>query len=305
MEIVKTVCGMCGNDTCGIEVIVEDHRVVRIKGNPEMPLNDGRLCVQSQAAMELLADPNRLSYPLRRDGDAWQRITWDEALDTIAERLLAVKARYGAHAFALWEGAPMWQFIRDGWDRRLLDLFGSPNWVYHDHMCYLPSVIAEKLTYGRVQVDGFEPECVRCVVLWGSNPATSHNPYQWSAVLEARRRGATLIVVDPRRSEPATKADLHLAIRPGTDGALALGLIRSSSARSCTTPISWLAGRPASMRWRSGPRHSHPNGLRRSPASRRPISCALPVSTQPPGPRTWTSATRWSTIRTPAMRCAP
>ncbi len=97
---------------------------------------------------------------------------------------------------------------------------------YHDHMCYLPSGIAEKLTYGRVQVDGFEPECVHCVVLWSSNPATSHNPYQWNAVLEARRRGATLIVIDPRRSEPAVKADLHLAPRPGTDGALALGLIQ-------------------------------------------------------------------------------
>jgi anaerobic selenocysteine-containing dehydrogenase len=60
---------------------------------------------------------------------------------------------------------------------------------YHDHMCYLPAGIAEKLTYGRVQVDGFEPECVHCVVLWGSNPATSHNPYQWNAVLDRPAAG--------------------------------------------------------------------------------------------------------------------
>lgn len=130
LETIKTVCGMCGNDSCGIEVYVEDHRIVRIKGNRATPLNDGRLCVQSQAAMELIANPDRLSTPLHREGGPWHRITWDEALDTIAEKLLAAKARYGAHSFVLWEAEPMGQFIRDGWDRRFLDLYGSPNWVY-------------------------------------------------------------------------------------------------------------------------------------------------------------------------------
>jgi anaerobic selenocysteine-containing dehydrogenase len=225
MEVFRTVCGMCGNDACGIEAYVENNRVVRIRGNPESPLNGGRLCVQSQGALELLSSPNQLDHPLRREGSTWQRLTWDEALDIIAERLLAAKARYGAHSFVLWSGEPMWQFIRDGWHRRFLNLFGSPNWACHDFMCHTPSVIAEKLTYGQSQLDGFEPEHARCVVLWGSNPATSHNPHQWHAVLEARRRGASLIVVDPRRCEPASRADLHLALRPGTDGALALGLI--------------------------------------------------------------------------------
>ena len=225
MSIVKTICGMCGNDSCGVELEIQDNRIVRVRGNRGSAMNQGRLCPQSQAAVELSSSPDRLSHPLRRDGNGWQRISWDEALDEIVAGMQTIKATYGAHAFTIWEGEPMCQFSRDGWARRLLHLFGSPTWTFHDHLCQLPSVVAEKLTYGQVQIDGFEIEHTKCVVLWGSNPVTSHAPYQWSAVLAAKRRGVPLIVVDPRLSEPAKKADLHLAIRPGADGALALGLI--------------------------------------------------------------------------------
>ncbi len=226
MEIVHTLCAMCSGDNCGIDVYIQDGEIADIKGTPSNPLSEGRLCVQARSARELVADPQRLSHPLlRQPNGEWGRISWDQALDTIAARLLDVKAKYGAQAFALWEGTQMWQFMRDGWDRRFLNLFGSPNWVQHDHLCYEPSVIAERLTYGQEQIDGWEGGLTRCLLLWGSDPATSHNPFQWHAVHEAQRQGAKLIVIDPRRSEAAKRADLHLAPRPGSDIALALALL--------------------------------------------------------------------------------
>lgn len=225
MQVTQTICGMCSNDTCAIDVYVEDGRIVKVRGSKGGPVSQGRLCIQAQGAVDLISDSNRLQYPLRRVGGSWQRITWDEALDVIADHLSRIKARDGAQSVVLWEGAATVGFSGAGWDRRFLNLYGSPNWAFQDHLCYVPAVIAEKLTYGQVQVDGFEAEETRCVVLWGSDPATSHNPTQWHAVRRAQKRGASLIVVDPRRSEPAGRADLHLAIRPGTDTALALGII--------------------------------------------------------------------------------
>ena len=225
MTVVTTICNMCGGDYCGIDVQVEAGRLVDVRGSREHPLNRGRICPQGRASLELQTDPHRLSVPLKRAGDGWQRISWDEALDTIAERLRQVKEQYGAHALVIQEGEALEQFIRDGWARRFLNLYGSPNWAQNDHMCYLPAVIAEHLTYGIEEIDGFEADHTRCVLLWGANPATSHVCTHWHWITQARRRGAKLIVVDPRRSESAQRADIHLAVRPGSDVALALGFI--------------------------------------------------------------------------------
>ncbi len=225
MKVIKTICGMCGGDYCGIDVSVEDDRIVDIKGSKEHQLNQGRTCPQARAVLELEYDPNRLSYPMKRAGDAWQRISWDEALDTIADKLSQIKERYGAQALAVYEGESLEQFIRDGWARRFMNLYGTPNWAQNDHMCYLPAVIAEHLTYGREEIDGFEPEHARCIFLWGANPVTSHITTHWRYVTQARKRGAKLIVVDPRFSRSAQKADIYAPIRPGSDVALALGLI--------------------------------------------------------------------------------
>jgi len=225
MEVVKTVCGMCGGDYCGIDVYVEGDRIVDIRGTQEHPLNRGRLCPQARAALELEYDPKRLKYPMNRKGDSWERISWDEALDTIAEKLSRVKDRYGAQSLAVYEGLPLLQIVRDGWSRRFMNLYGTPNWAQNDHMCYLPSTIAQRLTYGTEEVDGFEPQYVRCIFLWGADPATSHITSHWRNVVAAQKRGAKLIVVDPRLTQSASRADIYVPIRPGSDIALALGLI--------------------------------------------------------------------------------
>ena len=225
MNVVKTICGMCGGDNCGVDVHVENGRVTDIRGMREHPVNRGRICPQARAAIEMTYDARRLNYPLLRCGEAWQRLSWDEALDLIAARLQKLRDSDGPQALAVYQGRALLQFLRFGWTQRFLNLYGSPNLVRNDHMCSFPTAIAERLTYGATTVHGFEPAQVNCLLLWGSNPATSHGPFMWRDVEAARRRGCPLIVVDPRLTEPATHADLYAAIRPGTDLALALGLI--------------------------------------------------------------------------------
>ena len=226
MAVVKTVCGMCGSDVCGIDVHVEGGGIVGISGMREYPMNRGRLCPQAQAAVEMTYDRERLSYPLRSRGGMWERVTWDQAIDTIAERLGRLKDEHGAHALAVYQGRALLQFIRDGWVRRFMNLYGTPNFVRNEHMCAVPIRIGEQLTYGQPSIFyGFDPERTKCLVLWGSNPETSHLPTQWAAMLRAKKRGCRLIVVDPRRTGPAALADIHARPRFGTDPALALGLI--------------------------------------------------------------------------------
>jgi anaerobic selenocysteine-containing dehydrogenase len=226
MTVIKTVCGMCGGDNCGIDVTVEDGHVVAVGGSRDYPVNRGRLCAQARAAIEMNNDPKRLTAPLRRERSGWRQISWDEALDTIVAKLTALKADHGAQALAVYQGRALLQFIREGWVRRFMNLYGTPNFVRNEHMCAVPISIGERLTYGSptdyYALDGAHTDCF---LLWGSNPVTSHLPTIWPEVLRARRRGAKLIVIDPRRTRPAKMADLHLAPRPGTDAALAMGFL--------------------------------------------------------------------------------
>ncbi len=225
MEIIKTICGMCGGDNCGIDVHVADGRIITIRGSAEHPVNRGKVCPQARAAIELAADPTRLQHPLRRVGDSWQRITWDEALDILADKLTALKATDGPQALAVYQGRALLQFMRDGWPQRFMNLYGSPNLVRNDHMCSYPCIVSEKLTYGQSTIYGPDSERTECMLLWGSNPATSHIPFFWQDALKMKRRGGKLIVIDPRRTAAAAQADIHVPLRPGTDAALALGLL--------------------------------------------------------------------------------
>jgi anaerobic selenocysteine-containing dehydrogenase len=226
MRVVKTVCGMCGGDNCGIDVYLQGERIVEVRGTRECPMNRGRLCPQARAAIEMTYDRERLQYPMRREGSSWSRISWNQALDVIAEKLSLTKDRHGAQALAVYQGRALLQLTRDGWVRRFMSLYGTPNLVRNEHMCAAPLAIGEKLTYGTPTLYyGLDADNVRCVVLWGSNPVTSHLPTVWPRVTEAQKRGAKLIVIDPRFTQPAARADLYASPRPGTDLALALGLI--------------------------------------------------------------------------------
>ncbi|HTI54995.1 MAG TPA: molybdopterin-dependent oxidoreductase, partial [Verrucomicrobiae bacterium] len=227
-ERVPGFCALC-RSRCGCVSVVEDGRLVAVEPDPSHPT--GRhLCVKGQAAPELVYAPDRLLHPMRRtrprsDPDpGWVRITWDEALNWTAERMRALAQREGPEAVAFAVTTPAGTAVSDGfpWINRLIRAFGSPNMVWGEELCAWHRDYATAFTFG-ADIGTPDFERASCLLLWGHNPSTAYLA-QATAVSEAVSRGAALIVVDPRRAGPAARADQWLRVRPGTDGALALGL---------------------------------------------------------------------------------
>jgi len=226
---VRSICQAC-HCNCGVIVHLKDGRVTRVTGDPRHPMNRGFICVKGRAQPDLLYHPDRLKYPMKRTGERgggkWQRVTWDEALDDIAARLAAVQAEYGAHSIAVMTGTGP----RTGNNvaRLFCLMLGTPNRISVDnHICFAPSVIAETATYGEMTTMmeiGPDYRNAACIMVWGGNPVASHPP-RGREIVQARRKGTRLIVIDPRRTTLASMADLWLQVRPGTDLALALGMI--------------------------------------------------------------------------------
>ncbi len=227
-EVVRTVCQSCHSE-CGVLAHVENGRVVRLQGDPDHPNNKGYICIKGKAEPQRLYHPDRLLHPLKRVGargeGRWQQVAWDEALDGIAAGLTAVRDRYGADAICGMRGTGP----RAGGVSNLVPYaLGSPNAISSDlHICYAPSLIAENVTIGTsvLMERGPDYENARCILIFGANPMVSHPPRGRDVMRGRVNNGAKLIVVDPRRTYLAGKADLWLQIRPGTDAALVLGLI--------------------------------------------------------------------------------
>lgn len=224
---IKTYCRMCAVG-CGMNAYVADGRFVRVEGMPEHPISNGRLCPKGNAAPQFVYEPNRLTYPMKRIGEKgegkWERITWDEALDTIATKLKEVKERYGAEAVFFQHGTV--SGLTSEWKEyfyRLANLFGSPNRIMTGHVCSRPRALGHSLTFGTSYTADYEN--TRCMMIFGSNPMASGPVGEPVEILDAKERGAKLIVVDPRRTELAAKADIWVPLRPGTDGALVLGML--------------------------------------------------------------------------------
>ena len=206
-----------------MDVYTQDGKVVDIRGMPEFPLNMGRACVKALAAKDVLYHPDRLRHPLKRAGGTWRRISWDEALDTISAYLKKLKRQYGAHSLSYISGVLEMSTV-DPFITRFMNVYGSPNAGSHSELCVGPKRIADKVTFGARAFRSGDLARSRCVLLWGANLPTSY-PVGWEEVLEAKRGGAKLIVIDPRTTAAAKVADVHLKLLPGSDGALALGML--------------------------------------------------------------------------------
>jgi formate dehydrogenase (coenzyme F420) alpha subunit len=221
-SIEKTLCRMC-DDRCGIEVHLEDGRVIDIRPNNDHPWNRGKVCVKARAAIDMVYHPDRLLAPLKRTAAGWREIPLEQALDEIADRLKEIAGRHGARSVSVWKGEAVGFMQQEDMARRFIHAIGSPNYLSNDSECWVSGHMAYTFVDGGWPVPDFER--ADCVVVWGTNPVNSH-PNVNQLITAARRRGAPLIVVDPRLSESARRADLHVAVRPGTDGALAWGLAR-------------------------------------------------------------------------------
>ena len=219
--VVKSACRMCRR-ACGIDVYLRNGQAIEVKGTKENPLSLGILCPKGRAALNFIRSPYRLRYPMKRDGEGFQRISWDEAIDTIAGKLHGIKMKYGARSLAVFMGESAGQCDAVLYVRRFLDVFGSPNLFTGGSLCYRPIPIACRLTFGKILIP--EPEKSRCVIIWGVNPYCSNRP-QATQILNARKAGAKLIVIDPRRTFFAKKADVHIQPKPGSDSFLALAML--------------------------------------------------------------------------------
>lgn len=226
---VTGYCTLCKSH-CGCVSVLDGDRLLAVEPLPGHPTG-GALCAKGRAMPELTRSPRRLLRPLRRtnpkdaDDPGWVPIGWDEALDEIAERLDAIRAESGPEAVAFSvttsSGTPM----VDGtdWVNHFVRHFGSPNIVYATEICGWHKNFAHAFTFGR-GIGAPDYRAAELIILWGHNPARTWLS-QASAVAEARRDGAKVVVIDPKRGGSGQQADLWVRIRPGSDGALALGAI--------------------------------------------------------------------------------
>ena len=227
--IVRGACPHDCPDTCAMLVHVKDGRAVRVQGDPEHPVTQGFLCTKVNRYVERTYHADRLTTPLRRVGPKgegrFEPATWDEALDDIARRLNEIRnGPHGPQAILPYSYAGTMGLVQGGSiDRRFFHRIGAS--LLDRTICATAGTEAWKVTYGdRMGPTPEEAEHARLVLLWSTNTLTS-NPHLWPALRRARDAGARLVAIDPIRTRTAAQCDQHLAIRPGTDAAVALGMM--------------------------------------------------------------------------------
>jgi anaerobic selenocysteine-containing dehydrogenase len=227
---LATYCPLCVS-RCGARATVTNGTFT-LNRDPSHPTGKV-LCIKGKEAPAITAHPDRLWYPMRRTtpkgspDPGWRRISWDEALDTVAHRLQALARDHGPESVVFSSVSPSTSSIVDcvDWIQRLQRAFGSPNLLASMELCGWGRYLASLYTFGASVPGQYMPDLDRagCILFWGYNPSVSRLAHA-TATRAALHRGARLIVVDPRRAGLATKADPWLRVRPGTDAALALAI---------------------------------------------------------------------------------
>lgn len=227
-EIHRTYCARMDHGGCGLLVTVKDGRVVKVQGDPDSPISLGFVCPKGLAAAERVHHPDRLRKPLLRSGGRgegkWKEIEWSQALEILSHKIKETVRTLGPQSVLFAQGAPkgleFWIMMR------LANALGSPNVAGIGNMCHMPREISSVITFGFwPEVDYDHPPA--CIVLWGSNlDQTNEEATISSRLRRALDRGSRLIVVDPRPTRMAKKAEIWLRPRPGSDAALAMGMMR-------------------------------------------------------------------------------
>lgn len=231
MMTVKSTCCYCGTG-CGVEIDVDHGQVLAVRGDPEHPANFGRLCTKGLTLAHTLHADSRLAEPRLRPGrlGPGQAVSWDVALDTVSERLAAIIAEHGPESVAFYLSGQMLTEDYYVYNKLARGLIGTPHVDTNSRLCMSSAVTGYKLALG-----ADAPPCsyedfdhADCVLIAGSNMAYAH-PVLFRRLEAARAANPKmkLIVVDPRRTDTAASADLHLAIQPGTDVALFNGMLHA------------------------------------------------------------------------------
>ena len=249
---VATYCPLCVS-RCGARATVTNGTFT-LGRDPSHPTGQA-LCVKGKAAPDITAHPDRLRHPVKRTAPkgaadpGWQSISWDEAMDTVADQLRSLAREHGPESVVFSSVSPSTSAIVDcvDWIQRLQHGFGSPNFLTSMELCGWGRYLASLYTYGASVPGQYMPDLDRagCILFWGYNPVVSRLAHA-TPTRAALRRGAKLVVVDPRRAGLATKADPWLPVRPGTDAALALAIIDVMIERG------WY-DEPFVRRWTTGP----------------------------------------------------
>ena len=227
-DIIPGYCTLCRSRCGTLSEVANDH-LIKVRANPEHP-NGKAMCMKGKAAPELVDSANRILYPMKRthpkgaEDPGWQRISWEEAMSTIAGQLEKFKREDGAESVAFGFTSPSGTPLSDAieWLERFVRIYGSPNTSYGTEICNWHKDVAHRWTFG-CGIPVADYSHADLILLWGHNPANTWLA-QASAIGTGRNNGAKLIVVDPRPTPLAKEANAWLDVNPGTDGALALGL---------------------------------------------------------------------------------
>ncbi len=217
---VLTDCTLCYH-SCGTRVTVQDGRAVKAEGLEGHPINKGQLCPKGEAMLDAVYNPDRIKSPMKRVGDHFEEISWDQALDEIAAKLNQLKADFGPEMLGVFSGSIGVENLEmAGLTQRFKAAFGSPNFFSVESVCYRMRIRSRQITFGKYPTEELDSNLY---ILWGHNPDESDFPLKL-ALEENLAKGAKLVVIDPKRIPLADKADMYLRIRPGADGALALAM---------------------------------------------------------------------------------
>jgi len=218
IQTIHTYCAQ-SKSRCGVVCTVRNGIFEKVEPDDSHP--NACICVKGTAAPQIVYSPKRLKHPMRRTrpkgelNPGWERISWDEALKTAARELLRLRDRYGAESVIFGRPAPGGSAANDyvGWLTRLANVFGSPNILATTHICNWHKDTGSAYTYGH-GIPSPDFQRTELIVIWGHNPEVSW-PAHAKRIVEARRRGAKLMVIDPRKTNIAGKANLWLGVRPG------------------------------------------------------------------------------------------
>jgi len=226
-----TSCPLC-EATCGVAVEVDGQRVVSVRGDEADPFSRGYICPKGTALSDLHHDPDRLRHPMRRDGDRWVEMGWDEAIELVATKLRAIRREHGADAIAVYQGNPTAHnlgLLTIG--QLALRTLGTKNMYSATSLDQLPHMLAALQMFGSQLLmpvpDVDRADLFICI---GANPLASNGSIMTAPDMRGRlkaiqARGGRVIVLDPRRTETAERADRHIFIRPGTDAVLLLAMV--------------------------------------------------------------------------------